>query len=202
MWSLGEVENSRKLVAIALLALVVGIGVFFYHRRAKALAARNRKPARPKAFIVVSDESFEVPCVALAMTVFRRARLDVVLATQQGKRTTPDARSLETPVAKAAAARNDPVWLKVLDMGNGPRALSRVRTSDVAALFIAGGPRMLADLRQTDLSGASPTPYCLTLRALAEEVLAAGGAVGAVGHGVRGEVRGRGRVPGHAHALT
>ena len=54
------------------------------------------------------------------------------------------------------------------------------------ALFIAGGPRMLADLRQTDLSGASPTPYCLTLRALAEEVLAAGGAVGAVGHGVRG----------------
>jgi hypothetical protein len=71
-------------------------------------------------------------------------------------------------------------------MASQPMPVARVRASEAAILFIAGGPKMLANVRDTDLRGAKPSEFGLALRRLASEVHGCGGAIGAVGHGVHG----------------
>ena len=78
------------------------------------------------------------------------------------------------------------MWLAVLKGAAKPVAVERCKAEAFEALFIAGGAKMLRDLRHSDLSGHSPSPFCATLHALATGMLDAGGVVGAVGHGVRG----------------
>ena len=169
------------VVAFVSLAVVYMAVRYGWYRRGV-----GSKPAGPRAVIVVSDDTFELPCVATAAGVFDSCGLDWVIASRKGRSTSPDARSLDQQASKRAAERSDRVWLEVLDMVSSPTPLLRLRAREICVLFIAGGPRMLAELRQTDLSGSSPTPFCIELRRLAAEVHTRGGAIGAVGHGVHG----------------
>ena len=111
----------------------------------------------------------------------------LMLASSSGRASRPEQRSLESDVAKAAADRGDPVWHGVLEkLHSGPVPLAKLQAGRIALLFIAGGRRMLSDLRQADLGGASPTPFCRALKKLAIEVHDRGGVIGAVGHGSHG----------------
>ena len=171
------------LIAVAFVSLAVVYLVVRYgwHRRGV-----SSKKAGPRAVIVVSDDTFELPCVATAAAVFDACGLEWAIASCKGRSTNPESRSLDQQASKRAAERADRVWYEVLDMVRSPAQLLRLRASEIRVLFIAGGPHMLADLRQTDLSGSSPTPFCIELRRLAAEVHTHGGAIGAVGHGVHG----------------
>jgi len=144
---------------------------------------------QPKAVIVVSAPTFEVPCVAAAAAVFEQAGLGFRLASSKGGRLEPDADSLkEHPAAKAAELRRDPTWLAVLKQAGSTVPVSRIFAAErmPRILFIAGGRNALRELRQTDLQGSSPTPFCDEMHRLCLAVHNGGGAIGATGHGVRG----------------
>ena len=187
-------EDSSTLPLSRTYAICCALGIFFatvlaYAGYRSAVSSQRHKghSTGPLALIIVSDDEFEVPCVAVAATALKSCGLEFKLASRSGRSTRPDKRSLEQPESKRAAAREDPVWLSVFELAQkGPTALARVSAHDADLLFIAGGPRMLADLRDTDLRGATPSPFCLALQRLAADVHAAGGVIGAVGHGVRG----------------
>ena len=94
---------------------------------------------------------------------------------------------MKSRVAEAAAAKQDPTWLWVLKTcSNKLPALSQFTASKYVAVFIAGGPRALRDLRQTDLHGKRPSPFCVELQKFCKQVLDRGGVVGATGHGTLG----------------
>ena len=90
-------------------------------------------------------------------------------------------------MAKEAEKKNDPRWMEVLRRTtSGMPSLASLLPADFVAVFVAGGAKALRDLRQTDMKGSSPSPFCKELQSFTGKVLQAGGAVGATGHGTRG----------------
>ena len=171
------------LLAIACVAVVL---IYFRPFSSKKKKPAPAKPTGPRAVIVIGDHEFEVPCVAMAATIFKLGGMHVVLASASGGDCIPEKSSLETPIAKEAGDRQDPVWMEVLNQAHTTVPLERVKAAETAILFVAGGPQMLRDLRQTTLAGSSPSPFCAFLQRLCVQVHAGGGVIGAVGHGVRG----------------
>lgn len=180
MWSLGVGVLSTFF------ALAITVVIVIYRPFTSKKKELPKQPSGPRAVLVVSDHQFEVPCVALAAATFKAHGMHVVLASQSGGDSTPDKQSLQTKIAKEAGDRQDPVWMEVLNMAHATVPLERIKAHSTTAIFIAGGPLMLNNLRHTDLSGSSPSPFCAYLRRLCVQVHAGGGVIGAVGHGVRG----------------
>ena len=173
------------------LAFVVALAVWRFRRR-------KQSPVK-RVLIVVGQPTFEVPCAANAVAIFRRAGLTPALVTLSGGRVDPDKHSLEGTASKAAEQRSDAAWFAVLQNATKTTPLSSCVASRTAAVFVAGGASALKGLRQTDFTGSSPTPFCLALRAFCADVLKAGGVVGATGHGVHGlpeDEHARGRFAG------
>ncbi|KAL3913430.1 MAG: hypothetical protein SGPRY_007981 [Prymnesium sp.] len=163
--------------------IAIGSCLWLAKGRSKSVAKRARK----RVLIVMSSSEFEVPCVALAYKTFTSAGLDVTLCSSTGGPSHPDAASMKKPVSEAAANRRDPAWLHVLQTSSAEISrMAQHRPSSFVAIFIAGGPRALRDLRQTDLKGHQPTPFCLSVRDFGKQVLGQGGVVGATGHGLHG----------------
>ena len=181
-------EKHSIYILSAVVTLLVIVLFFYLRKRKKAADRRKSMASGPKAIIVVSDGVFEVNSVATAYKAFSERGLRVVLASQSGEPTRPEQRSLESPMSKAAAENQDPAWLAVFAKcgDKGPAALKTMRPANTAIVYVSGGARMLFDLRQSDLSGPSPTAYCAALRRLSEEVHRRGGVIGGVGHGLHG----------------
>lgn len=168
------------MILVALVTVAVARKWLFSSRQ-------QTKSSLPKVLVVLSDGTFDVPSAAAAAKTFQKGgRLQVVLSTPSGRATTPDAESLRRPAAITAADRQDKAWLRVIRGCEAPMAFAKCRAPDFAAVYVSGGPRMLRDLNQVELSGRTPTPFAKALRTFAENILEAGGVVGAVGHGVHG----------------
>ena len=168
--------------------LAFGLVVFLIFRwKSSSGSAAEKEPERDRVLIVVSSKEFQVPCVAQATIVFNAAGLGVALCSSTGGTSQPEADSMKSPIAEAAAQKGDKSWLHVLQTSSGPLPqLARLRPKNFVGLFIAGGPRALRDLRQTDLQGHSPSPFCEELQAFGLQMLRQGGVLGATGHGVPG----------------
>jgi len=176
-------DYSRTLWTVAALLVPLSASFCFFRSRRKKQVA----PDKPQALIIVSSGEFELPCVALAAKAFRAANLGVVLCNAEGGASQPDKFSMQSAVAKEAEANKDEAWLTVLKSASEKMpALFQLRPDHFVAVFIAGGPRALKDLRETTLHGKSPTFFCEDLQDFCSRVLKRGGVVGATGHGVHG----------------
>ena len=99
-------------VVVALLLVILALAYQLLRVKPKP-----QGPRAPTALIVISDDKFEVPTAAAASAAFQEAGLQVVLVSPSGRETMPDQQSLDLPVSKAAADRNDPVWFQLLRCG-------------------------------------------------------------------------------------
>ena len=108
-------EWTSYLLMICTVILCLAISAYAVDVARKAWQLRGDKPVakkEPCAFIVVSDDEFEVPCVAMAATAFKAGGMAVAYVSRSGRVLRPDPRSFEHKESKAAAARHDSVVLR------------------------------------------------------------------------------------------
>ena len=140
-------------------ALLVVLGTIMWWRRSGGPLGAKR-PSGPQALIVLPAQGYPAGSVVAAITAFRLAGLEVVMATRDGAPANPEPESLKTKEGVAAEKREDPVWLWVLRTAQKRlRPLSSCKPDQFVAIFVVGGPAMLQELMQHELSGRTPTPF-------------------------------------------